>query len=133
MSSISQGLVLATAMVISSTALFLAYCRQKSFTPTQLSDTQNSQQPEMQVVLRSCLYSDEKRRDKKKKKKVQFAENAKDPSGNGEEYRKEHMKRSEVDMGCRSELRRMSGMPENRVALYNGILKERVQKMQCSY
>ncbi|KAG6728032.1 hypothetical protein I3842_02G153600 [Carya illinoinensis] len=126
MSSISQGLVLATAMFISSTALFLAYCRQKSFTPTQLSETQNSQQPDKQIVLRSCLYSD------KKKKKVQFAENAKDPRGNGEEYRKEHMKRSKVEMGCRSELRRMSGMPENRVALYNGILKERVQKMPCS-
>ncbi|KAG6665358.1 uncharacterized protein LOC122301120 [Carya illinoinensis] len=126
MSSISQGLVLATAMFISSTALFLAYCRQKSFTPTQLSETQNSQQPDKQIVLRSCLYSD------KKMKKVQFAENAKDPRGNGEECRKEHMKRSKVEMGCRSELRRMSGMPENRVALYNGILKERVQKMQCS-
>ncbi|KAG2723092.1 hypothetical protein I3760_02G156300 [Carya illinoinensis] len=131
MSSISQGLVLATAMFISSTALFLAYCRQKSFTPTQLSETQNSQQPDKQIVLRSCLYSDKKRRDKKKKK-VQFAKNAKDPRGNGEEYRKKHMKRSKVEMGCRSELRRMSGMPENRVALYNGILKERVQKMQCS-
>lgn len=76
---------------------------------------------------------EEKRRERRKKKKVQFAENAKDPNGYGEEYRKQQMKRSKVEMGCRSELRRMSGMPENRVALYNGILKERVHKMQCSY
>jgi ABC-type Fe3+ transport system permease subunit len=54
MSSISQGLVLATAMVVSSTALFLAYCRQKSFPAPHLPENQNSQPPE-EKILRSCL------------------------------------------------------------------------------
>jgi hypothetical protein len=168
MSSISQGFVLATAMVVSSTALFLAFCRQRSFPATQLSENQNSQQPEKKI-LRSCLCSgiqssscvffsflflfnmmffapnllsflwvfrvaEEKKREiKKKKKKVKFAENVKEPSGNGEEYRKGHMKSREIERSCRNEIREVRRMPENRVALYGGILKNRVQRMQCSY
>ncbi|KAE7997331.1 hypothetical protein FH972_001976 [Carpinus fangiana] len=116
MSSISQGFVLATAMVVSSTALFLAYCRQRSFPATQLSENQNLQQPEKKI-LRSCLCS----------------ENVKEPSGNGEEYRKGHMKSREIERSCRVEIREVRRMPENRVALYGGILKNRVQRMQCSY
>ncbi|XP_041020181.1 uncharacterized protein LOC121261845 [Juglans microcarpa x Juglans regia] len=131
MSSISQGLVLATAMAISSTALFLAYCRQKSFPPTQISENQDPQHPAKQI-LRSCLYSEEKKKERKKKK-VQFAEDVKDPSGNGDKYRKEQTKPSKAEMGCRNEIRGVRGMPENRIALYNGILKDRVQRMQCSY
>ena len=56
MSSISQGLVLATAMVVSSTVLILTYRRPKTFPPPQLSQNQNSQQPEKKI-LRSCLHS----------------------------------------------------------------------------
>ena len=60
-----------------------------------------------------------KKRDKKKKK-LQFAENVKETSGNGEEYRKEHNKKliattagrsRKVDRFCRNE------MPANRIAL----------------
>ena len=58
----------------------------------------------------------------KKKKKVKFAENVKETSGNGEEYRKEHKKTlitatatagrsGKVDRFCRNE------MPANRIAL----------------
>ncbi|XP_062156706.1 uncharacterized protein LOC133864396 [Alnus glutinosa] len=132
MSSISQGLVLATAMVVSSTALFLAYCRQKSFTAPHLPENQNSQPPE-EKILRSCLLCSEDKKRDRKKKKVQFAENVKEPSGNGEEYRKGHMKPSEVERICRIEIREVRRMPDNRTALYSGILKNRVQRMQCSY
>uniref|UniRef100_A0A2N9GMI1 Uncharacterized protein n=1 Tax=Fagus sylvatica TaxID=28930 RepID=A0A2N9GMI1_FAGSY len=122
-------------MVVSSTVLFLAYCRHKSFPPpTQLSQNQNSQQPQKQII-RSCLHSEEKKRERKKKmrKKVQFAENVKEPSGNGKEYRKEHMELNEVERSCRNKIPTSSGMPENRIALYNGILKDRVHRMQCSW
>ncbi|KAK8618951.1 hypothetical protein V6N13_132926 [Hibiscus sabdariffa] len=116
----SQGLVLATAMVVSSTVIFLTFSRQK---PSSSSSKQ---------ALRSCLSSDGKRRNKKKKKKVKFAESVKEPSGNGEEYRKKMVagrSRSEADGFCRSQ------MPANRVALYNGILRDRVHvhRMECSY
>ncbi|XVF26587.1 hypothetical protein REPUB_Repub14bG0030600 [Reevesia pubescens] len=120
----SQGLVLATAMVVSSTVIFLTFSRQKTLLPP-------NKQP-----LRSCLSSEGKKRDKKKKK-VQFAENVKETSGNGDEYRKEqHRKlvaatetegKRKVDRFFRNE------MPANRIALYNGILRDRVHKMQCSY
>lgn len=133
MSSISHGLVLATAMVVSSTVLYLS-CRQRSFPP--LSRNQNSQQPQ-KPILRSCLHSGEKKRERKKKKKVQFAENVKEPSGNGEEYRKGQMKmklNKFIEGNCRNKIPTIRGMQENRIALYNGILKDRVrvQRMQCS-
>lgn len=81
---------------------------------------------------------DGKKKDKKRKKKVQFAENVKETSGDGQEYRKEQHKkliaaastgRRKMDGFCRSE------MPANRIALYNGILRDRVHvhKMECSY
>ncbi|XP_021298302.1 uncharacterized protein LOC110427181 [Herrania umbratica] len=119
----SQGLVLATAMVVSSTVIFLTFSRQKTLPPSK-------------QTLRSCLSSEGKKRDRKKKKKVQFAENVKDTSGNGEGYRKEQNKKliaatggrsRKVDRFCRNE------MSENRIALYNGILRDRVHKMECSY
>ncbi|XWS16445.1 hypothetical protein CRYUN_Cryun34aG0088100 [Craigia yunnanensis] len=119
----SQGLVLATAMVVSSTVIFLTFSRQKNLSPPK-------------QTLRSCLSSERKKRDKKKKKKVQFAENVKETSGNGEEYRKEQKKKliaatagrsRKIDRFCRNE------MPANRIALYNGILRDRVHKIECSY
>ncbi|OMO54323.1 hypothetical protein CCACVL1_27884 [Corchorus capsularis] len=122
----SQGLVLATAMVVSSTVIFLTFSRQlKPFSP-----------PPKQT-LRSCLCSDGKKRDRKKKK-VHFAENVKDTRGNGEEYRKEQTRKiiaaaesvgrsRNVDGFCRNE------MPANRVALYSGILRDRVHRTECSY
>ena len=78
----------------------------------------------------------EKKRERKKKK-VQFAENVKEPSGNGEEYRKGQMqmKLSKfIEENCRNKIPTIGGMQENRTALYNGILKDRVrvQRMQCS-
>ena len=164
MPSISQGLVFATAMVVSSTLLFLAYSysRHKSFPLPRLSKNQNSQQPEKKI-LRSCLLSGihgfllfcssllfffsfimvlnvcpflllllEEKKKERKKKKVQFAEDVKEPSGNGEEYRKECIKLSKDEMSCRNKIPTVNGMPENRIALYDGILKDRMQRMQCS-
>lgn len=65
---------------------------------------------------------------KKKKKKVKFAEDVKEPKGNGELYRKAGSKRSEIQKkSCGNELKKM---PANHAALYNGILKHR---MGCSY
>lgn len=87
------------------------------------------------------LRSDDEKREKsnnkkmKKKKKVRFAEDVKEPSGNGEEYRREHDQKLAMAenrgrgtrRSCRNEI------PANRVALYNGILKERSQRMECSF
>ncbi|KAL1195324.1 hypothetical protein V5N11_013726 [Cardamine amara subsp. amara] len=129
--SCSHGVVIATAMVFSSTALFLAISRQ--FSGNQTSEVED------QSIIRSCLSSEVKRkqRKQKKKKKVKFAENVKEPKGNGEEYRKrEYLRRivpepmikpEKTNSVCRND------MPANRIALYNGILRDRDHRIQCSY
>ena len=82
-----------------------------------------------------CL--DKKKKKKKKKKKVRFAEDVKEPKGNGEEYRREHDER--LAMAERRRRTRTSSsccrneIPANRVALYNGILKQRSLRTQCSF
>ncbi|XP_010254400.1 PREDICTED: uncharacterized protein LOC104595386 [Nelumbo nucifera] len=134
MSSIlsSQGVVFATAMAVSGTVILLAFCRQKPLLATQFAVDRNSDSTA--PVLRSCISSDGKKRDKKKKR-VHFAEDVVDPIGNSEEFRREHRKKSlSLNQVCRSENRSVvQGMPRNRMALYNGILRDRVQRMTCSY
>lgn len=57
MASISQGLVLTTAMVVSSTVLYLGFLRQKAFPQIQIhGDSSDSREPNKKV-LRSCLCS----------------------------------------------------------------------------
>jgi hypothetical protein len=89
--------------------------------------------PNLHSFLWMFGVAEEKKRERKKKKKVKFAENVKEPSGNGEEYRKGHMKSREIERSCRVEIWEVRRMPENQVALYGGILKNCVQRMQCSY
>ncbi|KAJ4896703.1 hypothetical protein Rs2_23497 [Raphanus sativus] len=108
--SCSHGVVIATAMVFSTTALFLTISRQ--FSNNQTSDQQ---------ILRSCLSS----------------EDVKEPKGNGEEYRKrEHLRRIVPEGGTKPEKTSLvcrNDMPANRMALYNGILRDRDHRLQCSY
>ncbi|XP_018490148.1 uncharacterized protein LOC108860793 [Raphanus sativus] len=124
--SCSHGVVIATAMVFSTTALFLTISRQ--FSNNQTSDQQ---------ILRSCLSSEEKKKLRKKRKKVKFAEDVKEPKGNGEEYRKrEHLRRIVPEGGTKPEKTSLvcrNDMPANRMALYNGILRDRDHRLQCSY
>ncbi|KAF3517748.1 hypothetical protein DY000_02059388 [Brassica cretica] len=129
--SCSHGVVIATAMVFSSTALFLTISRQLCGN-NQPSDIQDQQ------ILRPCLCSEEKKKQRKTNKKVKFAENVKEPKGNGEEYRRKReslrrnvpepvIKPDKTGSVCRND------MPANRIALYNGILRDRDHRVQCSY
>ncbi|KAJ8536230.1 hypothetical protein K7X08_034631 [Anisodus acutangulus] len=131
----SQGLVLATAMAVSAgTVILLDLFRVKYFPSTHLSDQQDY--PSEKQILKSCLSSSAGKnkdgRARKKKKRVQFAADVKSSSGNGEEYRRKHIRKfTETRINsCGNEI---VGMPGNRMALYTGILKDRVQRMQFSY
>ncbi|KAL3343247.1 hypothetical protein AABB24_027013 [Solanum stoloniferum] len=131
----SQGFVLATAMAVSAgTVILLDLFRVKYFPATHLSDQQQDYPPDHKQILKSCLSSAGKNKDKtrKKKKKVQFAADVKSSSGNGEEYRRKQMRKFTESRikSCGNEI---VGIPGNRMALYTGILKDRVQRMGFSH
>ncbi|XP_022751684.1 uncharacterized protein LOC111300312 isoform X2 [Durio zibethinus] len=130
----SQGVVFATAMAVSGTVILLAFRLQKSFPLDKIP------QPSQQV-LRSCISSG-KEREKKKKKKVHFAEDVMDPRGDGEEFRRQvknpvriGSNNSPAALNSSPKFKKIDGgMPANRVALYNGILRDRVvQRLAYSY
>ncbi|CAH2053600.1 unnamed protein product [Thlaspi arvense] len=134
----SNGTVaIATAMVFSSTALFLAMARQ--FHGNQTSKVQDQTPVTPGPILRSCLSSEEtKKQRKKKNKKVRFAENVKDTKGNGKEYRMRELSWRTVpepvtNPGKTGSNCGISTIPANRMALYNGILRDRDHRTQCSY
>ncbi|XP_039005023.1 uncharacterized protein LOC120138746 isoform X2 [Hibiscus syriacus] len=128
----SQGMVLATAMAVSGTVILLAFRLQKSL--DQISHPS-------QQVLRSCISSGKK----KNKKKVRFAEDVMDPRSDGAEFRKQLKNRVGTNNSATTALNstpklkkfgggRDLGIPANRLALYNGILRDRVvQRLAYSY
>ncbi|KAG9131335.1 hypothetical protein Leryth_006186 [Lithospermum erythrorhizon] len=131
----SQCLVLATAMAVSAgTLIILDHLWQKSPLSTNSALPRNQDaQPIHQTLPKSCFSSGSKKRDTKKKK-VKFADDVKDSSGNGEEYRKEHNKvRMIQKSGCGNEILDFPGMQANRKALYDGMLKARFQRMELSF
>ncbi|OIT02786.1 PREDICTED: uncharacterized protein LOC109228369 [Nicotiana attenuata] len=127
-----NGLVLATAMVVSAgTVILFDLLQEKYLSTIQFELTNNKQEysPHGKYILKSCLSSGGKKKDssKKKKKRVHFAANVKDSNGNGEEYRREFNKYySKV-------LSNSCGMPEESRTLYPGILKDRVHRMDFTY
>ncbi|KAI3928746.1 hypothetical protein MKW98_024347 [Papaver atlanticum] len=133
----SHGVAFATAMAVSGTVIILAICRSPKLSlsvsefPNKSDDPQN---------LRSCISSEEKKkREKKMKKRVHFAEDVIDPVGNSKDFRREQKKSSSSsfkknDQDCgRSQQGKARGIPPNRLALYNGILRDREHRMTCSY
>ncbi|KAL3532328.1 hypothetical protein ACH5RR_005849 [Cinchona calisaya] len=132
------GMVLATAMAVSGTVILLAFRLHKSFPPSQFSvildpippDHHQSPQP----LLRSCVSSPSSSDGKKKNKRtkrVHFAADVVDPIGNSDEYRKKLHLHTANSSSSSSIFKNMNGgevqeMPANRVALYNGILRDRV-------
>ncbi|XP_038879742.1 uncharacterized protein LOC120071499 [Benincasa hispida] len=124
----SQGMALATAMAaVSGTVILLSFCIQKSIPIHQFSPP----------TLRSCIPSDTRKK-KKHKKRVHFAKDVVDPIGNGEDFRRRHeiawnnnyssssSSSSSLPPQNPSAAAVDPGMPANRVALYNGILRDRV-------
>ncbi|KAL8457110.1 hypothetical protein ACS0TY_035085 [Phlomoides rotata] len=122
----SQGLVLATAMAVSAGTVILFDLFRQNIFPQIHQDPP----PHQKRVLKSCLSSGS-RKEERKRKRVKFAEDVRDSKGNGELYRKQHRKSAEIQKNCcANELQKI---PPNRAALYSGILRDRVQRIECSY
>lgn len=97
MTSLSQGLVFTTAMLVSSTMLYLAFSKHKINPSFQILGDHVSQDSNTQI-LRSCLYSEEKKRErkmntKKNKKKVRFEESVKEVREKSEIAKKEKQRK----------------------------------------
>ncbi|KAI4379290.1 hypothetical protein MLD38_005608 [Melastoma candidum] len=138
----SPGLVLATtAMVVSTTVAVLAYSRQKSS-----QEPESSSSPQDQP-LRSCLCSSGRRGVKRQKKRVRFAaEDVKEPIIKGATTKSNDVMEGDGLELLQSQTRRGSGrgyscrdpfdhgaMPANRAALYSCILRDRANRIACSY
>ncbi|WOG96613.1 hypothetical protein DCAR_0415949 [Daucus carota subsp. sativus] len=111
-SNTAATVVLATAMAVSGTVIVLALRLQKF---------------SINYLPKSCISSDNKKRERKKKK-VHFAEDVIDPIGNGEEFRKRFAdKNNRKDKNLKSsDYKVPRELSANRMALYNGILRDRV-------
>lgn len=91
----------------------------------------------------SCFAEGKKR--EKKKKRVQFAEDVVDPVGNSDEFRRQHnntvaaatnsdgLDSNSSSKEERERKREVRGMPANRAALYNGILRDRLVHHRLAY
>ncbi|XP_020228000.1 uncharacterized protein LOC109809173 [Cajanus cajan] len=107
----AQGVAVATAMAVSGTVILLALRLQKG-----------GEFPLGPPVLRSCISSGGKKSKKKKKKRVHFAEDV------VESCRDAHELRTKIHSFNPQTPSNSNGppIPPNRLALYNGMLRDRL-------
>ncbi|PIN17191.1 hypothetical protein CDL12_10150 [Handroanthus impetiginosus] len=124
----SQGLFLAVAVSAGTIILFDLF-KDKYFPSSQNQDSQKK-------VLKSCLSKStgNKKREKEQRKKVHFADEVKDFRGNGRRFCRKGQRNVEIAKSCcGNEVFGFKKMPANRVALYSGIMKDRMERMEYSY
>ncbi|KAK4265174.1 hypothetical protein QN277_026260 [Acacia crassicarpa] len=137
----SQGVVLAAVTaVVSGTVFLLALGLKKSL---QFPVHHDSSPPTLRSCLSSSTSDEKKKNNKKEKKRVHFAEDVVVSSRTRTEEKKGEVRRNYRESKSETKVRRSfshggieenRGMPANRVALYNGILRDRMaQRLSYSY
>ncbi|CAN6455134.1 unnamed protein product [Victoria cruziana] len=132
----SGGAALATAVVVSGTVILMV-CRLKGIFPVTHLEAEASSP-------RSCISSGKK--ETKNKKRVRFAHDVLEPSGDNEEFRRKHTLASKLryenqDRASMEQekkpteqvYRKVRNMPENQAVLYKGIVRDRLGRMETSY
>ncbi|XP_074278930.1 uncharacterized protein LOC141602668 [Silene latifolia] len=116
----SQSVIITTAMAVSGAVILLSLCRIKNL-PSSIQQTSPS--------LRSCLSSERLKGENKnkKKKRVKFAENVKEDKSETNYANKKKKNKEEVKSRKVSKFREM---PANQAALYHGILRDRVHRVE---
>ncbi|KAJ1691286.1 hypothetical protein LUZ63_015441 [Rhynchospora breviuscula] len=132
----SQGLAIAaTAMAVSGTVVLFTLCRQKplllSLAPLSLDPTGQSQSLSLRPCIKNSMDAETRRREKNKRKKkksgkrVQFSDRVEEFY-----FQAEAPKRRSVEESCRVRAQ----MPANQMALYRGILRDRLHRVPaCTY
>jgi hypothetical protein len=126
----SHGLAIAaTAMAVSGTVVLFTLCRHKplllSLDPLALDPTGQPQSLSLRPCIKNSIDGDKRRREKKRKKKsgkkVQFSDQVEEFY-----FQAEAPKRRSVEAdSCRAR----SQMPANQMALYRGILRDRLHRV----
>ncbi|URE20243.1 hypothetical protein MUK42_11217 [Musa troglodytarum] len=134
----SHGVALATAVAVSGTVILIALCRQKPFSVSAGAAAADRNSTPPWRHLRSCISSSgktgnrRKKQQQQQKKRVQFAAEVAEFSCN--EPAAAEVENQEEEAAEEERPRAPRGMPANRVALYNGILRDRLmQRMACCY
>ncbi|EYU23013.1 hypothetical protein ABFS82_11G044900 [Erythranthe guttata] len=135
----SQGVVLATAVAVSGATVILLAIRLQKSPPSTHHHFPLLPPPSRGGAISSDEKMKKEKKNKKKKKRVHFAEDVVDPVGNSDEYRKLHSnKYLNLNLNLNKlPLLKKNGkieeMPANRMALYNGILRDRRSLHRVAY
>ncbi|KAH9610621.1 hypothetical protein KSS87_002181, partial [Heliosperma pusillum] len=119
----SQSMIITTAMAVSGAVILLSLCRIKNLPSIQPNSPS----------LRSCLSSERLKAENKnkKKKRVKFAESVNDEKSDTNYTKKKKKDEEEVVKSTKvSKFREI--MPANRAALYRGILRDRIHRVESS-
>ncbi|KAF8036528.1 hypothetical protein BT93_C2298 [Corymbia citriodora subsp. variegata] len=136
----SDGASLATAMAVSGTLILFAIGFQKSYSTTRVLVDHIAESSDLD--LPSCVISGSTKKKKKIKrekssKRIHFKGDAADPDGYNQEFKIHRDGKSDHHPSSSAKYKSSSkfeGMPANRAALYEAILRDRVRhRLASSY
>lgn len=132
----SQSVILTTAMAVSGAVIYLSLSGIRNFPSTHQLSTlhkhkhklSNPHSSPSSSSLRSCLSSGGRKREKNKKKRVKFSDHV-----NVQTFEIDNHREINEELSKTKQISESSRMPANQAALYHGILRDRLHRVQSSY